>query len=205
VRRGRRGCGVFTAGLLLVAALAFLELAVHAGSFLVVNDSTQHADAIVSLGGDTGGFPRVHHAVALFEQGYAPVVVLSGGTLAGAGLKCSSAQLSLEAAQELGLAADATIIALEAQSTYDEARNLSLLARQHGWHSLIVVTNAFHSRRADRTFRTLIPGVAISVSVAPDARYDPGHWWRNEYSVTAVIDELIKLGFYWVQYGIAPI
>ncbi len=50
-----------------------------------------------------------------------------------------------------------------------------------------------------------MPGVAISVSVAPDPRYTPGRWWMNEYSLTAVIDEIVKLGFYWVHYGVSPV
>ncbi len=74
------------AGFLLVVALVCLAT-IKAGPFLVVNDATQHADAIVSLGGDVNGFPRVHHAVELYELGYAPVVVLSGGTMASVGLE----------------------------------------------------------------------------------------------------------------------
>jgi len=42
-------------------------------------------------------------------------------------------------------------------------------------------------------------------SAAPDPRYNAGRWWQNEHSLVAVFTEMIKLGFYWVKYDIAPI
>jgi hypothetical protein len=53
-----------------------------------------------------------------------PLSASWGEMLKDAGLACSSAQLSLEAARQLGLPAGSAVIAPEAQSTYDEALNL---------------------------------------------------------------------------------
>jgi len=200
-----KGCLVSCAVLLLGGLLALLVFVITIGHFLTVNDALPKADAIVVLGGDGSDFPRVQRALALFNEGYAPVVVFSGGTLKDAGLACSSAQLSLEAAQKLGLPAGTAIIADGAQSTYDEAVNLHRLARQHGWRSLILVTSLFHTRRAARTFRTLLPDIAVYVSAAPHPNYDASHWWRTEDGLVAVFNEVIKLLFYWVKYGITPL
>jgi uncharacterized SAM-binding protein YcdF (DUF218 family) len=190
---------------LLGLALVALALMLGAARFLVSQDSLSPADAIVVLGGEDHGFPRTRHALDLFRAGYAPTLVFSGGTLKDAGLACSSAQLSLEAAQQLGLPAGSAVIAPEAQSTYDEALNLRALAREHKWQTLILVTDAFHTRRAARTFRTLLPDTAIQVSAPPDPRYDPARWWRTEDGLVSVFNELIKLGFYWANYGVRPI
>lgn len=188
--------------LLLLGLLALCGVSLQLGHFLVLDDPLAPADAIVVLG---GGHPhRAQHAVALYEGGYAPLVVFSGGQLYQVGLACSSAQLSLEAAQELGLPEGAALIAPEAQSTYDEALNLRELAREHGWRSLIVVTDTFHTLRAARTFRSLLPGVRIYVSAAPDPRFEPGRWWRTEDGLVTVFNELLKLGFYGIEYGIWP-
>ena len=200
-----RGCFLSGTALILFILLALSVFTITAGHFLATEDAISQADAIVVLGGDGGDFFRVQQGVDLFNQGYAPVVVFSGGTLKDAGLACSSAQLSLEAAQQLGLPADATIIADGAQSTYDEAVNIGWLAQQHRWHSLIVVTDLFHTRRTARTFRTLLPDTTIYVSAAPDPRYHAGRWWQTEEGLIAVFNEVIKLGFYWARYGIAPI
>lgn len=196
---------VIAVGLSLVVVSLLGGCVVTAGRFLAIVDNPPTADAIISLGGDTRSFARVRHAVDLWEQGYAPVVVLSGGTMADVGLACSSAQLSLKAAGQLGLPPESTVIAPEAQSTYDEAVNLAGLVRERGWRSVIIVTDVFHTRRAARAFRTFLPDTAVYVSAAPDPRYDPVRWWANEYSLTAVVKEWLKLGFYWLKYGISPV
>ena len=175
------------------------------GHFLAAVDTFSQADAIVVLGGEDGNFFRVRQAVDLFNEGCAPVVVFSGGiSLKDAGLACSSAQLSLEAAQQLGLPDGAAIIADGAQSTYDEAVNLGRLAQQRRWHSLIVVTDLFHTRRAARTFRTLLPDTTIYLSAAPDPNYNAHRWWQTEQGLVALFSEVIKLAFYWAKYGITP-
>jgi hypothetical protein len=134
-----KGCLLSGIAFLLVGLLALGVFTITVGHFLTAVDAFSEADAIVVLGGDSGNFFRVRQGVALFNEGCAPVVVFSGGiSLKDAGLACSSAQLSLEAAQELGLPADATLIASGSQSTYNEAVNLRRLAQQHHWHSLII-------------------------------------------------------------------
>ena len=200
-----KGSLFFGIALLLAALLALGVFTVTVGHFLTAVDAFSQADAIVAQGGDGSDFSRVRHAIRLFNEGHAPVVVFSGGiSLKDAGLACSSAQLSLEAAQELGLPDGAAIIASGAQSTYDEAMNLGRLAQQHGWHSLIVVTDSFHTRRAARTFRALLPDATIYLSAAPDPNYDAGRWWQTEEGLVAVFNEVIKLAFYWAKYGITP-
>jgi uncharacterized SAM-binding protein YcdF (DUF218 family) len=198
-----KGCLLAAASHLLGGLFVVVAFVLTAGRFLAVADPPARADAIVVLGGK--GAHRAYHAVSLFDQGFAPTVVFSGGQLKDVGLACSSAQLSLEAARELGLPEAAAIIAPEAQSTYDEAVNLRRLAEGRGWRALIVVTDPFYTRRAVRTFRALLPGVTIHVSAAPNPDHDPARWWQNEYGLLAVVNETIKLAFYWVRYGIAPL
>lgn len=201
-----KGCFLAGAILLLGALLALGVFTVTVGHFLTAVDAFSQADAIVILGGDGGDFFRVQQGVALFNEGRAPVVVFSGGiSLKDAGLACSSARLSLEAAQELGLPPGVAIIASGAQSTYDEAVNLGRLAQQHRWHSIIVVTDLFHTRRAARTFRTLLPDTTIYLSAAPDPNIDASRWWQTEEGLVVVFNEVIKLAFYWAKYGIAPV
>jgi uncharacterized SAM-binding protein YcdF (DUF218 family) len=200
-----RGCLFGAMAQLFGLTLIALILVVGGGRFLFTSDSLSRVDAIVVLGGEGGGFQRTQHALDLLEAGYAPTVVFSGGTLADAGIVCSSAQLSLEAAEQMGFPRDAAVIAEGAQSTYDEALNLRRLAEERDWHSLIIVTDAFHTRRTGRTFRTLLPDTTIYVSAAPDPRYDPVRWWRTESGLISVFNELVKLGYYWFRYGICPI
>jgi uncharacterized SAM-binding protein YcdF (DUF218 family) len=189
--------------LLAGALLAGVVVVAGIGRFLRVDDALTRADAIVVLGG--GRPARIEHAVALFEAGYADRVVLSGGRLYQVGLACSSADLALEDAEALGLPPDATVLAPEAQSTHDEAQNVAALAQAEGWRALIVVTDPPHTRRAARTFRARLPQVQVQISAASDPDYDPARWWSNEHSLLAVINETIKLLYYWLKHGISPL
>ena len=57
------------------------------------------------------------------------------------------------------------------------------------------MTDPFHTRRAARTFRTLLPDTSIYVSAASDPRYHASRWWRTENSLVRVFNEVIKLAF----------
>ncbi|MGC9397206.1 MAG: YdcF family protein [Anaerolineae bacterium] len=202
VLRVRRGGCLALAAVLCAALLALAIFAVHIDRFLNVGEPPVHADAIVVLASNPD---RIRHAVDLHAQGYAPVVVFTDATYKDAGLACSSALLDVPAAQALGLPGDAVVIAAaEVTSTYEEAVAVRALVAEHNWASIIVVTDPFHTRRATRTFRALIPGVTVTASATPDADYDPQRWWRSEEGVMAVITEMGKLAFYWMAYGIAP-
>lgn len=202
VLRIRRGGCLALAALVCAGALALALFTLHIGRFLTVDDPLSPADAIVVLASNPD---RIRHAVNLYTQGYAPVVVFTDATYKDAGLTCSSALLDVPAAQALGLPAEAVVVTGdEVASTYDEAIATRALVDEHGWESLIVVTDPFHTRRAVATFRALIPEVTVNASATPDGEYDPQHWWRSEEGVMAAITEVGKLGFYWVTYGIAP-
>lgn len=199
----RIGCLLAAALHLLGGLLMVSVFAAFAGRLLVANDPSVAADAIVVLGGEMNP-TRSAHAVRLYEDGRAPVVVFSGGEYKDLGIECSSARISLAAAEAIGLPEGVAIIAPEAQSTYDEAINLHKMVEERGWDSLVVVTDPFHTRRAARTFRTVLPETAIYMSAAPNPVHDPVLWWCSEVGLSSVLNELIKLGFYWVMYGIVP-
>lgn len=198
-------CLTFGTAFLLTMLPVFGIVVMTAGRFLTSIDTLSLADAIVVLGGDGADFARLRQAIRLFHQGYASTVVLCTPLSKNVDHHCSPAQQKLEVAQRFGLPADAAIITYGVQSTYDEAIHLQRLVRQHGWHSLIVVTDPFHTRRAGRTFRTLLPDVTIYVSAALNSGYNVHRWWQTEESLMAVFSEAIKLTFYWTKYGVAPI
>jgi uncharacterized SAM-binding protein YcdF (DUF218 family) len=175
-------------------------------SFLTVDDDLSPADAIVVLGGeDQKRMPRTLHAVNLYRAGLAPVVVFSGFINQFEGRTYSVALYSLrQAVTLLRLPESAAQLAPGATSTYEEAFNLNALARENEWLSLIVVTDAFHTRRAGRTFQALLPEVVIRTSPAPDTTWSSWDWWRHPKSLQRTANELGKLAYYWIRYGIAP-
>ncbi|MGC9336229.1 MAG: YdcF family protein, partial [Anaerolineae bacterium] len=85
-----------------------------------------------------------------------------------------------------------------AESTYDEALALRALAQQHGWQSILVVTDPYHTRRARLIFRHAFRGTGIAVTVRPvePAEYDPEAWWHTVDGLRDTWTEWLKLGMY---------
>lgn len=199
-----KGClawlGMAAVVVIVAAGLAVVNL----GRFLDVSAAAQPADALFVMGGEGQRFMRTQHAIALYEAGVAPQIVMSGGTLLDVGIECTSTELSAETAQMLGLGEEALILAGEAQSTYDEAVNLAALAHEQGWQSIGLVTDRFHTRRSLATMRELMPEVTLYASAPDDPYYDADRWWSTEHGLVFVVNELLKLSFYWAEYGIRP-
>ena len=56
------------------------------------------------------------------------------------------------------------------ENTHDEAYAVAMLARQHGWKTVILVSHPAHMRRAAATFESA--GVHVLCSPCPEGRYD---------------------------------
>src|SRR2546428_2668928 len=63
----------------ILGAASIVALLVGIGHFLDVADPLTKADAIVAISGDTGF--RAVTAIGLWKQGYAPVLIFSGGSV----------------------------------------------------------------------------------------------------------------------------
>jgi uncharacterized SAM-binding protein YcdF (DUF218 family) len=126
---------------------------------VIENDSPRPAQAIVCLGGGLAGhnFPveegwqRIYTAVQLQLDGFAPLIVFSGG---GSG-KVSEAEIYAEVAQWLGAPPNAIALDPLPGSTAEHPGNLlrldrAALTRQS---SLIIVTSPLHTKRTAMCFR----------------------------------------------------
>lgn len=139
--------------------LSPLPLVVEEG--LVVNDRPARADAIVCLSaGSVQGMPsssgwrRIGTAVRLHKEGFAPIVIFSGGI--GTGGR-SEAEIYAEAARAIGLPDGAARLEPLSETTWDHpARVVALEAvREKGGRDarLLVVTSPYHGRRTRAVFR----------------------------------------------------
>jgi uncharacterized SAM-binding protein YcdF (DUF218 family) len=133
------------------------------------------ADAIVLLGGGTepadaarpsvevnGAGDRVLYAAKLYEQGAAPLIVLSGGNLAFSQARGSTpAQEMHDLLRELGVPEKAMLLQDKSQNTAEDAAFTKQLLAEKGIKTVILVTSAAHMERALMVFYdpqlTLIP------------------------------------------------
>ncbi len=98
------------------------------------------ADAIVSL---SGGFPwRDLRALELHRLGKAPVLVFSGQV--NPTNRAALDQLIVMA----GLEPNALVLEQQSRTTAEGGRALAALARQRGWHRILLVSDGYHLARA---------------------------------------------------------
>jgi uncharacterized SAM-binding protein YcdF (DUF218 family) len=165
-----------------------------AGNWWVVSDRLDHAEAIVVLGDDNFSGDRAERAAELFKAGWAPQVVASGRMLRP---YASAADFIARDLEGRGVPTTAVVpFAHHADSTLTEVRALRDLAVQHHWHSLLVVTSNYHTRRAIYIFRRVFPeDVAVLIEPARDSDYDPDLWWESRIGVKLFFTETVGYAF----------
>ena len=182
--------------LLVVLAILLIEdvrrpLLNAAGRFLVVQDPLDRADVIIVLSGGRRD-ERVRQAADLYHQGYAPLVLLSGGEeMAG----ISVPEMLRRQALALGIPPDALLSEPDSTSTAQQARYLRPLLEPRGIRRAIVVTSSYHTRRTRRLFREAFEGSGIEIRVYPVQRdvWNPEGWWTREQDTETLVLEYIKL------------
>lgn len=181
----------------LLAAGAAALVAARAGYWLEApGQAPKHADAIAILGGDEEG-ERALRAMALYREGYAPVLVLTGLERGRAAIP-AGLNWRAELLEEGGVPRSALHFEVAAYNSYTEAVQLLELMRKEGWRTLIVVSDPPHMRRLAWMYSDVFEGAGLDVVLVasrPDW-WRPGEWWRHERSGQFVLQELIKLGYY---------
>lgn len=154
----------------------------------IVEDRVEKAEALIVLGDDNFYADRATRGVQLFREGKAPVIVASGRRLRpNAGI----AELIEHDLAERGVPKDRIVrFTHDGDSTLEEAEALAKLVTQKKWHSVIVVTSNYHTRRARYIFRRVFPqGMQVSVASARDGDFDPEHWWEKRKSIKELTKE----------------
>lgn len=176
------------------------------GSWLVVQDPLDHADAIVVLGGTM--YERQMEAVDLFKEGWAPRIYVlreiadwGEAELIARGIPYTRiVDMQVETMRRLGVPGDRISILDPANSTAEEARIVLRLAAESKLTKLIVVTSKQHTRRSRLVMnRRLTPaGVSVIVRATRYDRTDTGNWWRNRSTLRFTLFETQRLLGYWI-------
>lgn len=189
----------------IVLAAAGVWGMVEGGRYLQHEDPLRKADAIFVLAGSR--LERPLEAVDLYREGWAPIVALSPGrpeeveTMVRArGIRLPiDAELVRDAMTQMGVPASAIILnAGSVDNTAQEAGMLRTLAAERHWHTVIVVTSKYHTRRAGFAMRRALQGSSIDIIVRA-TRYDPSdpaNWWRRRSDFRFALSEWQKLFAY---------
>jgi uncharacterized SAM-binding protein YcdF (DUF218 family) len=142
-------------------------------------DRAVPSDVIIVLGAGTrpSGAPsvsharRIRHAVTLYQRGYAPYMLCTGGYTARH--PKSEARACADLAQGLGVPADVILMEENSRSTEENAIESRKVMQAKGLNTAILVTDNYHLWRAEMLFRT--QGIAVTLSPA-QATAGPLHW-----------------------------
>jgi uncharacterized SAM-binding protein YcdF (DUF218 family) len=187
LRRNSLRLVVGTLGIILVGALA----SDWPARWLVVEDPTGPADAVIVLAGDPD-YERTTTAVSLVRSGQVRLLILTGGE---PGPGDSAASLR-ETAIALGVPPERIRLEEVSRSTREEFVAMNPILRSEGIHSVIVVTSPYHQRRAFLTARKALTGIEVRNRPAAPSSWSPRHWWRDSRSRRIVATEYAKLAYY---------
>ena len=204
-----RGAGrVFRSA--VVALAVWSLLAWGCAQALIVRAELAHADALAVLAGSDAYIERTQRAAQLFKAGYAPKILLTDDNLRGGWSEEHWRNLYFieRAVNELrraGVPAEKIeILPGAVSSTYDEAVRLREYAAAHRLRSILVVTSAYHSRRALWTLRHVFQGSEVQVGLDPATPGQqtpwPATWWFQPRGWRIVALEYPKLVYYWLRY-----
>ncbi|NTV99683.1 MAG: YdcF family protein [Oscillochloris sp.] len=142
------------------------------GEGFVADLEPKPSDVIVVLGSparpdgtpDATMISRVSKGVELYRKGYASRMIMSGSNVANA---FREAQVMADYAETLGVPRASIIIEDRSTDTLENAVCSSIILRERGWESAIVVTSPYHTGRALALFRREGVRAITAASVSP--------------------------------------
>lgn len=178
--------------------------------WLIVERKLDHADALMVLSGSAVYRERTRTAADLYKQGVAPkIFITDDGQRSGwsQAEQTNPPYVVLEQRELIanGVLPDAiTVLPGKVSGTDDEAAKLAAEADTGTLKSVVIVTSAYHSRRALWTFDRILSdkNIDIGVSFAPPGGATPKtwSWWMGFRGWQMVAGEYIKLAVYRMYY-----
>jgi uncharacterized SAM-binding protein YcdF (DUF218 family) len=119
------------------------------------HDARPTSDAIVVLGSaQYDGVPssifaaRLEHAIVLWKDGVAPVIVTVGGKADGD--RFTEAEAGAQYLSQAGVPDDALLPVPEGVDTLESMRSVSAAFDERGWSTAVLVTDPWHAMRTQR-------------------------------------------------------
>jgi uncharacterized SAM-binding protein YcdF (DUF218 family) len=207
-RASRRRRGFFIGALCLVVLWPLLAWA--AAHLLIVKSDLASADAIVVLSGSSTYLERADWAARLYSEGRAPIVILTNDSLISGWDRMQERnpyfyELAARELQRRGVPeSKIQVVSDIALGTYEESLGLRDYATAHNLKRLLVVTSAYHSRRALWSMRHACEGSGIEIGIdGPPPGWQtpsPSIWWWHRWGWKVVAGEYGKMIYYRMRY-----
>lgn len=195
----------------LLSCILIWPFAAWLGARLLITEAPlEKADAIVVLGGSSSYHERTRTAAKLLLDGRSQRILITNDNMRG---PWSSAEQrnpffnerSLQELKNAGVPAESVEMLMQpVNSTQEEAELVKQYAVGQGMHSVLVVTSAYHSRRALWTFAHVFRDTGITVGLmhaAPETdSMRPATWWLSARGWRSVPSEYVKMIYYVIKY-----
>lgn len=149
------------------------------------------ADAVIAIiGGDTSA--RADEAIKLYQNGWAPLLIFSGAAQDKTGP--SNAEVMRSRAVDQGVPAADILVENFAKNTAENAKNTLKISHDYDLNRIILVTSAYHQRRASLEFNSFF-GSSVQIvnhPVAHDKQWSR-FWWLTPVGWWLALSELVKI------------
>lgn len=184
-----------------IIALVSWYFFTNAGVFLASPaGKPEFADVLVILGGDAGA--RTIRGLELYRKKYATRIFLT--SLEYDELDARNYYLHWRSRLLLdgGVKRDAIEFDTISKNSWEEAENTLKLAKQHGWTKIIVVSDPPHMRRLKWVWSKVLKdsGVDFVLVSGTPSWWRADKWWTNELSAKFVVNEYIKIVYYFFRH-----
>ena len=193
----------------MVALRVWELLAWSAANFLVTRSELASADVAVLLSGAQDYQERAQHAASLWYERRVPRILVTNDGTRGPWYQAEQRNLFFYERSVNELEFDSvptkeiTVLPNVVESTYDEAKAVRVYADANAVKSIVVVTSAYHSRRALWTYRRVFSDSKIQVGLSPAAdegAFKRAFWWLTVSGWKTVPVEYLKLVYYGIHY-----
>lgn len=150
----------------------------------------QGVDAIVVVsGGDTPA--RTSEGILMYQNGWAPLLIFSGAAKDTTG-PSNAAVMRMQALYE-GVPENAIVTEDVSRTTAENAQQTETLLRERNIHRVMLVTSAYHQRRAQYEFERIAGDVTIVNHPVTTDRQWTQYWWTTGTGWYLAISEVVKI------------
>ena len=186
-----------------VLILIILVMISIMGKFFDISQIPKQVDVIVSLGGDNG--LRIKKTLELYDANMSKSqkLILTGVDDFDTSMKVYELDWRADYLSKKGVKEEDIIFNTTVQNTLEEIFFIKKYLLEHHLHSVIFITDAPHSRRISYFASNIAhyedANLSYSVVATDNAWWKRDTYYTNPEAVIFVVNESIKLTYYFVQ------
>jgi len=166
--------------------------------FIFVKDKPKRADLIIVPGSSQKQLPK--KAVNLYKNGLAPKILFTGGFNQKIGKNESDFGKEIALKEKVPL--KDILAENKSSNTKENAEEAKKIIKKYkiSCKRIILVSKPYHSRRLKMTFAKVFPrSEIIIIPVMDERRITPGNWWKDKEKTARVMEEIKKIGEYYLK------